>query len=133
MPCLLSRSYSARIRPVKDGGGGGGGEDTHRLVLDFSWGDASPEAIGTLPADKTALAVLLSIETAFNGSGAALSVGPSGSPAALMATSQNDPATAAQYETFPGISYGTDRTLYLTITPGSGASTGHGQVVIEYE
>lgn len=29
MPCLLSRSYSARIRPGEDGGGGGSGVYEH--------------------------------------------------------------------------------------------------------
>ena len=130
MSCVRSRSYSARI---KDEEGDGPGESTHRLVLDFSYGDATPEAIGTLPADRAVLSVVVSIETAFDGTGAALSVGVTGSLSALMATSQNAPETVASYETFPGVSYGTDKTIYLSITPGSGASTGQGQAVIEYE
>lgn len=113
--------------------GGGTGETEHRLVLDFAYGDASPEVIGTVPANSTVLSVLISIETAFDGSGAALSVGTLTSPAALMSTSQNAPSTVAQYEVFPGISYGTDTALYLTITPGGGATAGHGQVVVDYE
>lgn len=118
---------------IENAGGGGTGETEHRLVLDFAYGDATPEVIGTVPANSTVLSVLISIETAFDGSGAALSVGTLASPSSLMSASQNAPSTVAQYEVFPGVSYGTDTALYLTITPGGGATAGHGQVVVDYE
>jgi hypothetical protein len=99
----------------------------------FAFGDATPKNIVIAPADKLVLSVALVITAAFDGAGAALQIGVSGTPADLLATTDNDPQTLGTYEVTPQKSYPGMTPLLLTITPGSGASQGAGRVVIEIE
>lgn len=101
--------------------------------ITFAWGDASPVLLATVGAGKHAYVVELIITTAFNGIGAALSVGPLAAPTELMATTDNNPASVASYETNPDKLYGSPTALYLTIIPGSGASAGAGQIRLQIE
>lgn len=104
-----------------------------RISLPFSWGDATPSTIGLVPANKLITRVELLISEEFDGTAPALRVGFTGSLDALMAANQNDPAAVATYETNPGLKFGSDKTLLLSITPGSGASAGAGLVVVTYQ
>lgn len=104
-----------------------------RLLLTFGYGDATPESIGTIPAGKLVLTVRLQITVPFDGADPALSIGPSGSAAELMDVTDNDPTQEAAYETNPGVTYGSDTEVFLSITPGSGASAGAGLVLITYQ
>lgn len=101
--------------------------------INFSWGDASPVLLAMVGAGKHAYVVELIITTALNGVGAALSVGSLAAPAELMATTDNNPASVASYETNPDKLYGAATAIYLTITPGSGASAGAGQIRLQIE
>jgi hypothetical protein len=125
------------IQFMTTGTSGGGGSptpaDDNEHVLAFAFGDASPAVIGSIAANKQILSVQLFITQAFNGSGAALQVGISGTPGDLMATSENAPGTVGEYSVYTLKSYGSVTNLILTITPGSGASAGTGLVVIKYE
>jgi hypothetical protein len=115
------------------GGGGGTGTDATNYYLPFSYGDASPEPIEIVASGKKILSVRLFIETVFDGSGAALSVGPSSDIDQLMDESENNPAALGEYSVYPGVEYGSATLIELHITPGSGASQGAGLVVLEVE
>jgi hypothetical protein len=104
-----------------------------KFSLPFSFGDASPAVIGTVPANKIVTAVRIVITTAFNGTGASLAVGSALDPDGLMDELGNDPAQVAEYESSPGTSFGLDTSVRLTISPGGGASAGAGVVFLEFQ
>lgn len=132
-------SYALPAAPVfvtggsTGGGGGGTGTDAVNFYLNFSFGDASPEPIEIIASGKKIISIRLFIHTAFDGTGAALSVGPSGDPDQLMDELENNPAAVGEYSVYPGISFGSATLVQLHITPGSGASQGSGLVVMEVE
>lgn len=102
-------------------------------VVNFAWGDASPALMVTVAANKRVWDVRVFIETPFNGASPALTVGSIAGPAELMAANENGPGSMGVYETYPNKKYGTSTLIYLTITPGAGASAGAGQVHFEIE
>lgn len=118
-----------------DGGTGGGGAeyDPNFISIQFAYGDASPVIIGEVPSGKEILEVQIFILTPFDGAGAALQVGIVGTPADLMASSENDPTSAGEYSVAPLIPYGSATNIILTITPGSGASAGAGIVLVTFQ
>ncbi len=101
--------------------------------VNFAFGNATPALLTTIPAGKRVYSVELFVETAFDGAGASLSVGPLAAPQELMATTENNPAALAVYETSPDKLYIMDTAIYLHITPGAGASAGNGQVRLHIE
>ncbi len=103
------------------------------LEFAFSYGDATPSTLFTALAGKLVKGVSLFIEAGFNGSGAALSVGSQADPEALLAASENDPTTISVFHSSPNKSFGADTPIFLFITPGVGASEGHGLVAVEME
>lgn len=103
------------------------------FVSNFAFGDASPDTLTTIPAGKHVYQVRLFIETPFDGTGAALSVGSVADPQELLATSENNPLAAGTYIVHPDKKYVSATSIKLTITPGSGASTGTGQLQIDIE
>lgn len=100
-------------------------------TLTFSYGDATPSLIATLTAGSRPFNVRLSIETPFNGAGAQLSVGTLLNPNLLVPAADIDPAVAAVFEFSPQTLFLSDTAVYLFITPGSGASAGAGNVIIQ--
>lgn len=103
------------------------------IVHEFAWGDASPALVHTIPGGHIVFRCTINIETAFNGTGATLSVGIGNNDGVFMGVSQNLPGVVASYETYPGFSYASDTPIYLTIVPGGGASAGKGQLILEIE
>lgn len=99
----------------------------------FAFGDASPASLGTVPANKIVESVELFITEAFDGSGATLTVGDVADPDGLMNAGQNNPAEVGAYSVAPGLTYGVDTEIFLTINPGSGATTGSGTVIVTYQ
>jgi hypothetical protein len=104
-----------------------------RIEKRFDWGDATPKTLFTALAGKLVERVVIYIEEAFDGVGAALTVGPAGDPDELLAAGQVDPATPGSYEARPSFAYDADTLIRLTITPGAGASQGRGLLVAELE
>lgn len=102
-------------------------------VINFAWGDATPKLLVTVVANKRVYRVRLWIETPFNGTGAALTVGSVADPDELIAATENDPTSEGVYETYPDKRYLASTPVSLTITPGAGASAGAGQVHLEIE
>ena len=105
----------------------------NRMEVPFAFGDATPKVLGVLGSGKLVESVGIHITTAFDGVGAALSVGDAGNPSRLMTTTDNDTTAMDTNQTSPGISYGVATTLLLTITPGAGATQGASLVVITYQ
>ncbi len=103
------------------------------VPINFSWGDASPALLATVGAGKHVYAVELIILGAFDGAGTALTIGPLAAPTELMAAAENAPGTIASYETSPNKLYIGATGIYLTITPGAGASAGNGQIRLQIE
>lgn len=111
----------------RQGPPGPAGPQGPAIDLPFSYGDASPAIVATVMG--TVVAVSVVITTPFDGTGAAISVGTSGSPELLMPEAQNYPDSVARYEANPG-QYVSGNVLVF-ITPGSGASTGAGMIYVE--
>lgn len=103
------------------------------LTIAFSYGDVSPELIGIVPANKLIYSVELIIDTAFNGVGAALSVGDSSNASSMMPTNLNDPTTAGTYSSTPSFLYTSATNVYITIASGSGGTAGNGYVSIRLQ
>jgi hypothetical protein len=99
-------------------------------LLTFAYGDATPEVIFTCAAGDTIARVELSILTAFDGAGAALTVGDAGDIDRLMTAASNIPGTVGTYTTHPLHTYAAATAIALYITPGGGASAGNGFVKI---
>ena len=110
--------------------GAQGASGTAISPVSFSFGDASPASLYTASEDMLLDSVQLIVAIPFDGVGAALKIGKSGTLDAYMTVSQNDPATAATYETSPDVIITSGTTILLTITPGSGAGAGSGRVVL---
>lgn len=106
----------------------------HRLgreIANFAFGDATPSLIFTAPHDLVVTRVRLTITAPFDGSGAALTIGTAGDPDLVQDASQNDPSTAGGYGIAPDLLLSEGDQLFLSITPGSGASAGAGFVSID--
>ena len=98
----------------------------------FSWGDATPRIIYEMITGLTLNGIKLILFNEFDGVGASLSLGVTGTPELFMKTTENDPTKVGTYEVTPGYKFITTDTIRLFITPGSGASKGNGVIVIEY-
>lgn len=112
--------------------GGGGGVDTTPVPVNFAFGDASPRVILPGLAGKIVLAVNINIATPFNGAGASLSVGTLASPELLVAPTQLDLSVATEFEIDPNVSFPTATDIYLTLSPGAGATQGAGWLVFAF-
>lgn len=100
-------------------------------LIDFSYGDASPAVVHTMSAASEIVQVSLQIEQAFNGSGAAISLGTLTSPGLLFSSAMNNPAVVGVFEFSPREEIPAGADIILTITPGAGASQGAGQIFIQ--
>jgi hypothetical protein len=94
----------------------------------FAYGDATPRTIYTTIGTQRVWQVLLSIDTPFNGTAPALTIGDAGDADRLMTATQNDPKTADVYSTQPAYEYSDGTAITLSITPGAGASAGSGKI-----
>ena len=97
----------------------------------FSWGDATPRIIQEMVTGLTINMIKLVIQTAFNGTGATLSLGIIGTPELFMATTENIPSVVGTYIVTPGYKFTSTNTVRLFITPGS-ASSGNGVILIDF-
>ena len=104
------------------------------IQLPFAYGDATPASVDPkVPAGCMVVKVGLHLDVPFNGVGAALTVGDAGDTDRLMLATQNDPTTAASYETHPTYRYVAETTITLSITPGTGGTQGRGVLTITIE
>lgn len=98
--------------------------------INFAYGDASPAAVLTLGTDSEIAAVSLQVEEAFNGTGASVSFGVAGDPESLFPAAFVALSSTGIFQFSPRVEYAAGTQLILTITPGSGASQGRGQIIV---
>lgn len=101
------------------------------VVVPFAFGDASPVTVYVPGAGRTNILARLVIDTPFDGVGAALALGTSGSADSLLAAAHNDPTAAAGYEAAPDVALTSGEPVVLTITPGAGATQGSGRIIFD--
>lgn len=99
---------------------------------DVAFGDSSPVVIGGVLAGRTVQSVTVNVTTAFDGAGAALTVGDAGDADVLMEAAGNDPSTIGIYRTHPMVKYVGATDVKVTITPGSGATTGAATITVVF-
>lgn len=100
------------------------------LLHNFSFGDATPYKIGTVNAGKLIVAANVGIDQAFNGVGAAISIGTLADPESVMPATSILPSEIGTYERTVSAVAAISEDLYLFIAPGASASTGSGHVYI---
>ena len=71
------------------------------------------------------------IDTVFNGVGAALSLGTVALPGGILAAASITVTALGDYTAFTHFQVAVAADLQLTITPGAGATTGAGRVLLE--
>lgn len=103
------------------------------IEVAFSFGDATPAPLTTVPAGKLVYGVELYIKTPFDGAGAALSVGDAGQADRLLSAAENDISTAGGYFSTPAYAYAAPTVISLNITPGAGATQGAGVIVLRIQ
>jgi len=96
----------------------------------FSWGDATPDTVYTFRSSNIINKIILSINTEFNGTGAWIKVGDDSYNDSLMTEIQNIPSERGIYETNPIKRYSTGDNIVLTLNPGTGATSGSGELLI---
>jgi hypothetical protein len=101
-------------------------------AVNFAFGDATPTTIYTATANIVIKTITVIITTAFNGTGANISIGTLASPTLLMDIDESDVSLVAGFETSPNETILSGTVLKLFITPGAGASQGAGKILIEY-
>lgn len=95
----------------------------------FSYGDATPAAIYTLPDAGLLAELKLIVDEPFDGAGSQLRL-LTGTGLVLMADTENDPAYASTYEATPAEALPAGTSILLEITPGAGATAGTGQILL---
>jgi hypothetical protein len=100
-------------------------------VVAFSFASVSPLVLSPLLGGQSVVRVGILITTPFDGAGASLTLGTPGSPALLLASTDNRPSAAGQYESDAITPFAAPDTMQLTIIPGGGATQGAGQVFYE--
>lgn len=96
--------------------------------IPFSWGDATPVDLGLYTGVVVAISIVLL--AGFNGEAPALEVRTANGEVLLPADT-NLPAEPGRYEVNPSQRLALPTRLFLFITPGLGASAGHGIVYME--
>ena len=79
----------------------GGASGSEIVVLPFTYQTASPLAVSPLAAGSSVVDAKILVSIPFNGAGAALALGPAGSPAEIFAPGDVAVAVAATYEIRP--------------------------------
>lgn len=100
---------------------------------EFIWhyGDASPSPLMTIPAGKAVLSCQVVVLQAMNGTGAALSVGSTASTYTdVMNITDNLPSSLSTWSVEPNTVFGVNTGIFLSITPGAGATAGYGIITI---
>lgn len=99
--------------------------------VNFAFGDASPAVISTGQPAQVILQITVHITTAFNGLGATLTVGTVAAPSLYVDASQLDLALETEFEITVGKNIAASTDIVATITPGTGATTGAGWILLD--
>lgn len=126
----VTESLVRVIRVSQRGLRGATGETEPAIYFDY--GDATPAILFTPDADKVMRAISLLVLTAFNGTGAKVSIGTQAAPELLMDEDESNLSVVSTYETSPGETIPSGTPLKAFITPGLGATAGRCMVLFEY-
>lgn len=110
-----------------------GADATGQRTFSFEWGDATPALLMSAAAGQMVLGVTVSIDEPFDGVGAAISVGDAGDDGSLIDSGMIEPTVVGAFQNAPCLRFVSATQLFLTITPGTGASTGSGVVSLFLE
>ena len=101
------------------------------IIFPFSYGDATPAIIASIPAGTLISSIAICVLTEFDGLGASLSIGVDGIGAdTLMTIEQNTPMIISEFVTYPMYTFTEEKNILLYITPGTGATRGSGIILI---
>lgn len=129
----ITNESNVRVVRIPLGPKGDAGAPGNSLpTVYFAFGDATPLIIYTAPENQLIKQVTLIVLTAFNGAGAAVSIGTTSDPALLMATAESNLAVTGSFETSPNETISSGTPIKVFITPGAGATVGQCGVLIEY-
>lgn len=103
-----------------------------QIQVPFAFDDASPVNVKLMASGSVVYQALLCITTAFDGTGASLTLGDAGQADRLMTAAQNDPYTVGNNESNPAHEYASSTQVRLTITPGT-ATQGAGVLVLLFK
>lgn len=106
--------------------------DDNTVDMRFDFGDASPRLVTTVPANKVIKAAAIVILEEFDDPTAVLTLGDAIDPDGLIQASDNEPSVEGTYLIAPGLSYGLNTQIFLTISPGTSTS-GSGLVTLTFE
>jgi len=98
----------------------------------FSWGDATPATIITVPAGKKVLKLEVVLDVAFDVA-AILTIGDAANHSRLFSVDDIDTQGIGTYQTNPGYKYINQSPVNLYITLGGGTTTGSGLILIYIE
>lgn len=96
----------------------------------FSWGDVSSTLIETMDTGVTITAIYFIVQEVFDGVGATVTIGTVADPDLLMGVADVDLTSIGTYLVSPGYKFAAETEVKIFNTPGSGASTGAGSLVI---
>lgn len=114
---------------VAEGGGGGAGS----MVKDyFSWGDVSSSVIRSFQEDEIISSIQFIVLEKFDGVGAITTVGIEADPDLLVSVDDVDLSKVGTYIISPSYQVLADVDIKFFNTPGAGASTGRGMVIINF-
>lgn len=99
------------------------------IEVRFDYGDASPKVIGTVPANRVVRATTITMLVAFDDATSTLTLG---TPNDLQDLTDNKPSALGTFDTQPGLQYGINTVVSLTIVPGT-STVGTGLVTITLE
>lgn len=117
---------------IASGGAGSGDAGVDNVIkAPFSFGDATPKLIHTIPADTLIVTATVFITTPFDSVLSTLSLGDIANNSRLLNSSQIYGDEQGEYEAKPGYKYISPTDIYLYINLGSGNTTGNGYVVLE--
>ena len=100
------------------------------FVHSFAFGDATPDELTTITAGRTISSVRIAIDEVFDGVAATISVGSLAVSELLFPRENVNPAEIGIYETSLELALTASLAVNLFITPGAGATTGRGRVLI---
>jgi hypothetical protein len=98
----------------------------------FAWGDVSSTLIREMESGSMINSIYFVVKEAFNGVGAAVTIGTVADPDLLVPADEVDLTIVGTYLLTPGYSFTVDTEIKVFNTPGSGASTGTGIAVINF-
>ncbi len=100
------------------------------LEFTFNYGDATPKPLFTVPAGKVVTQINIFITTPFNGVGSSLQIGDASNYGSLFASTDNNPLVESNWTSNPGVFFGSDTPIFLSIAQGTGCTQGAGLVLI---